>query len=420
MSIIKTYCRQLKEAQNDILSKKSIDDIIKIICEWANRWKKDTTLFDRYLKQEKHYPEEILDRGIKDFVSYITKDNLRKYLDSELYSAAILDEHDIDKNGRRLSLITPQLTGQFIAGNVPLLSWQSVLYCLLVKSSVLLKISQSETLWTNVLVETLIEIEPSLADCIKIIDWSSDDSDEWVRELCMETDAMIVYGSDSTIEHIRKSSTRHLNFIPYGHGFSIAIYDLNLNLEDKAENLALDTWMYYQKGCLSPHVAYVYNSDVELAHRFCEIVADKLDMLYSTYKQPKYEIDISAIHELNQRREMSMFYKHDKYWGDDNFKWTVIYSNDINFIESCTYSTIYIKPFNNFSYLKDVLTPYRSYLQTIAADNEIISNKNFSMIKAIGPNRICKPGFMQFPSFFWNNDGKSLLRSLVSFVDIET
>jgi len=91
-------------------------------------------------------------------------------------------------------------------------------------------------------------------------------------------DAVWAYGSDETLDAVRKSLPAGVRFHAHGSGIGVAVVDALNASRDAARALALDVVPFDQRGCLSPRAVVFVGSDAE-AHGFARLVAEELAAL---------------------------------------------------------------------------------------------------------------------------------------------
>jgi hypothetical protein len=88
-------------------------------------------------------------------------------------------------------------------------------------------------------------------------------------------DLVFAYGSDETLERIRRKLPEGVAFRPHGSGFGVAVVSARHAGVEAARALALDVVLFDQRGCLSPR-AVAFVGDEEEARAFAASVAEEL------------------------------------------------------------------------------------------------------------------------------------------------
>jgi acyl-CoA reductase-like NAD-dependent aldehyde dehydrogenase len=172
-----------------------------------------------------------------------------------------------------------------LAGNVFTAPVRGIFVPLLFGIPVLVKASSSDTIFPAMLRDALRSADAQLGAAIDVVVFPGGDID-CEAGLVELAEAVSVYGSDETVEVIaaRLGSTP---LIPHGHGTSVAYCGARALEEKQIANtiagLSLDICAYDQRGCLSPQIVYVeetqHMSTAELAERLAK---DGLDPMSAT------------------------------------------------------------------------------------------------------------------------------------------
>ncbi len=73
----------------------------------------------------------------------------------------------------------------------------------------------------------------------------------------MTGDLVMVFGSDETIEAVRRDVPPDVVVRGYGHGMGVGIVAAGAHLRSSAQALATDMLLFEQQGCLSPRLVVV-------------------------------------------------------------------------------------------------------------------------------------------------------------------
>lgn len=140
-----------------------------------------------------------------------------------------------------------------LPGNV-FTSWlPTAVTALLLGHKCFLKPSTQEPIMPRVWRQSVERVNPDLAKEIEIVPWRD--------ALYYQTDAMIVYGSDTTIDYLKRQVPAALPFVGYGHKISMAVV-----FKEASEMAELPRWLaeakpdielFHLQGCLSPQTLYV-------------------------------------------------------------------------------------------------------------------------------------------------------------------
>jgi hypothetical protein len=169
-----------------------------------------------------------------------------------------------------------EVIGVVLAGNVFVAALRGLALPLLVGAHVIAKTSTREGAFARAFQAALSQADRALGARLTVVQFSREDEDA-TRALCTGVDALSVYGSDETIEHLRQHCTS-TRVIPHGHGLSAA-YVARSALSSReqaartAERVALDISAYDQHGCLSPHFVLVEAGGAVEPQAFAQLLA---------------------------------------------------------------------------------------------------------------------------------------------------
>lgn len=329
----------------------------------------------------------------------------------ELGHEAILDDFQ-SYAGHRAMAFGPGTILHVISGNTPHAGLQSLMRGLLLRSRNLCKIPSAG----------LPEIElfrDALPDSLKSrVEISRELPPRWIEE----SDAVIVFGSDETVEHFRRLVRADQRFIAHGHKFSIGIVfdDPALATPPLA---ARDASLFDQQGCLSPHAFYVDESGGLSARKYAALLAREMERFNQTLPRSKISAQESAA-ILGMRSEHEFRAANGdavEIWkSPQGTDWTVIYDEGPRFTASCLNRVIFVKPLP--ANIDDIFprageSDARRHLSTVAIWPSIA--KNAKRLRPLGAIRICPIGSMQNPPFTWHQDGGQNLAPLVTWGDWE-
>ncbi len=174
-----------------------------------------------------------------------------------------------------------QLCAVVIAGNVVTGAARAVAWPLLFGWPVLAKASSHDSALAYLLERALTESDPELAGAYRAVDFAADDAPSAV--LFEQADIVSAYGSDATLRAIRDQLGANVAFIGHGHGLGAAVVArpaLELARAPlSARALAFDVAAYDQRGCLSPHVAWVEQGGAVSPESFAQLVFEELATL---------------------------------------------------------------------------------------------------------------------------------------------
>ena len=279
--------------------------------------------------------------------------------------------------------IAPETIVHIISGNTPHAAWQTLLHGLLLGSKNRLKLPS----------DVLLDFEKQLAQLPSslrvLIETSRNLPEHWLSE----AEALIVYGSDSTIRHFRELAPLEIPFIAHGHRLGIAL------IEEPSKEAALfaakDICEFDQNGCLSLQTIFVKDP-----HTFAPLLAEAIER-----ESPRAEISASehgAITNLRHEIRYLAAQEPAKYslWHSENStEWTIFLEDTPEISPSPGNRTVYLKPIEQWVDQKNQISGIG--LHPFRERDDLPSARIFPLGKA------------QHPPFGWAHDGVLPLRSLV-------
>lgn len=176
-----------------------------------------------------------------------------------------------------------QLCVVVLASNIAIGAARAVGFPLLFGWPVLAKTSSDDDPLARALAAALEACDPLLAAAYRVVTFDSER--EPLRAVLFEqADAVSVYGSDATLNAVRAQVGATVSFIGHGNGLGAAfvgrdaLCDLT-HARSVARELALDVAAYDQRGCLSPHVAWVERGGAIAPARLAELLFEELALL---------------------------------------------------------------------------------------------------------------------------------------------
>ena len=208
-------------------------------------------------------------KGFEGFLGEVRAADLLRLVELELGS---LDEF-VERGDLRSKALPPGTILHVVSGNSPHAGMQSLLRGVLLGSRNLVKVSKGAG--------AEIAAFASALDCgVKV---SEDLPDSWLDG----ADAVVVFGSDETVEHFRELVRPDQRFVAHEHKVSFSVV-LEADDPEAARLAARDVSLFDQQGCLSPHCVYVAGD----AKRFAEQLAVEMEQFDA--HTPRRELSLSS------------------------------------------------------------------------------------------------------------------------------
>lgn len=336
----------------------------------------------------------------------LAADDLRELVRLELGDPEMLDGfRPYGTHWARAKAVSPML--HIVSGNTPHAALQSLIRGLLIGAQN----------WVKLPREGLPEVERFVkrlpAALQARVNLAHELPPDWLRT----ARAVLVFGNDETLTHFRKRVGPSQRFLAHGHRLSLGIVFAD-DLLESIPHAAHDVSVFDQKGCLSPQVIYVKESEKLTARVYAEKLAEA--MAVHDLADPRGEITREeAVAIFNLRTNYQFRAAADprvQIWGSaGNDHWTVIYEDDPWFASSCLNRTIFVKPLPPD--LAATLEPVRLWLGAVGVWPA--RPEEAEWLASLGFSRICPLGKMQLPPASWHQDGGPVLTNLIEWVDFE-
>ncbi len=305
----------------------------------------------------------------------------------------------------------PRVTAVWLAGSIPPAAFSAIALPLLAGSAVYAKPSAADPVSARLFAESLREIDPGIAACLRI----GTDS-----KALDEADAVMAHGSDETIAAIRARVPLARPFFGYGHKLSLAFVGPGVDPTIAARSLALDVALWDGRGCLSPAWALVSDSPRGRAAELAHALAAALEELDESLPRGTLEAaEFAELLDLRARAAVREGTRLELAAGASS--WTVVLESFevrppagmLRFL-----SVIPIDGREGPARFVASLAPHLSCVGHAGCGEDIA--QIYAAAADAGASRLCPLGRMQLPPLDWSHDGQSPLRPLVHALDIES
>lgn len=337
------------------------------------------------------------------FLGEITADGLMELARAELGHEDALDRF-VPRGRNQARAVAPNNILHILSRNTPAAALQTLIRGLLLGSTNRCKLPTGGLPAMNEFVASLPE------NWRGSIELSEELPDAWLAE----ADAVIVFGSDQTIDRIHARVRPEQIFVPHGHKVSIALV-LDDPIFASAVPAARDVSVFDQQGCLSPIIIYVRESEELTVEAYAGHLAETMGAYAK--RHPPEPLTLSEANAIHAIREATTFRAANgeplKLHTSTDTTWTVIADRSAGIPESPLNRVIHVKPFQDSS----AVEPLRAHLSTVGIwPND---SEGAEIAARLGALRICPIGKMQQPPLTWHHDGRSPLADLVRWVDWE-
>lgn len=247
-------------------------------------------------------------------------------------------------------------------------------------------------------------LPPALSEKVELLPQHS-------QKIMQECDAVIVMGSDETVEAIYRETSWRQKFIPYGHKISCGILPMTNPSDARrwAVHAVRETLAYDQRGCLSPQ-CYLCTSQ-ETAEIFAKELAEEFEK--NAPKKTRSWEENAAIYLARMEAAAQ---GHRVYAVGEGNRWSVILQSDGAIISSgggCTIRVVWVKDF------AEALAPWQGWISAISIAQEGNLLAWGELAERVKASRVCQMGELQNPPISWRHDGMLRLGSLVRWIIVE-
>jgi hypothetical protein len=317
-------------------------EIIGFLDKVGSEWKTDAKV-RKAAGQSAKYLSDLLTNG-----------NLNLMLDTALRKKEALDGFVPLSSGKSYYHAQPRgLVVHWIAGNVPILGFVSVLQALLTKNVSLVKASSKSYEPFIAFLSSLAKVNmrsirgSEISKSIAVVLVEREDLENQER-MSLSADVRVVWGGREAVEFIQKLPRKMgAEDIIYGPKYSFAVIGrefLKEKMRDAAYRLAIDASVFDQYSCSSPHTAFVEGGREE-ALGFARELARQMDFVNKKLI-PKGETDPGKSMDILKLRSRYEF--TGDVFSSKNSDWTVIFSEEEGLAEACFSRVVFVRP------LKDI------------------------------------------------------------------
>lgn len=246
------------------------------------------------------YPESVVDSSLRDLFASLDAAGLQPW--------AAATEPAVPAGGGLVRRMPPSLALVISSGNIPGAALPSIAGCLVMGSAVIARPAEGEPVLLPLYAELLTQRLSGFARALAVAQWDAGDASV-SDPLLTAADAVILYGGEAAIESVRSSLSPETRFLGYGPRISFGVVAREalsrLALPRTAAALALDTALFDQQGCMSPHTFYVEAGGESTVDDLAVEVAAELERLRVRLpRRPLSPAEAAAIHRWRSEMEM--------------------------------------------------------------------------------------------------------------------
>ncbi|MES2307939.1 MAG: acyl-CoA reductase [Verrucomicrobiota bacterium] len=330
--------------------------------------------------------------------------DLEKWVQEELGSLDVLSS--FQKRGSRwVQAVAPERLLIVGAGNLVISLWQSILVGLILGSSLWVKPGSGTEKDLGLFLQ---KIPRKLRQKIEVLK-------RVPAELIPLADAVVVLGSDESIQEIQKQSHPKQRFIAYGHRTSAMWIGKLPPTEKLFDQVAQDICIYEQQGCLSPR--WIWLSPQVDETIFSKKLGEALNrwvtlhakLLRTNRLSPSQE---ALIYEL---RQTHIAIGNQVIASSKNLDWTIVHDRK-GMAEHTTLPRVIVIRSLSEKRIAQEFAWMSGDLSTVGVYSEMSHFLEQTFIRW-GASRFCPLGVMQHPPLNWLHDGRPSISDLVRWVE---
>jgi len=399
---VRSVASKLLAAREQGLRRRPIDELLGALSSAVEAWFSPDSEFrcrcESELPAATGFSPAMIRHGLPLMLAPLRGDAVGRLLDRELGSRVRLDH-----------LTSPGLILHIVAGNIPALAAAPLVLSLAIRSAALIKASHADEVFPSCFIESLRQVDESLAACAAALYWPGGRLD--IEAAAFDAaDLIVASGDDRTIADIARRVPNR--FIGHGHRISFAAIacEALADAAALAHRLAYDVALWDQQGCLSPQLAYVERGGALSVEQFAAVVAEQ---------SAKFADELSPRRLTRDEDAAIVGFRQEAEWravrGEEvtvfaspgDLRWTVVYDASAVFVPTPLNRTIWIKPVDALGELLTLLAPARAYLEAVGLCAPAHRCDELTdLLHRAGVHRVCPLGDMQRPDLSWRPGGR--------------
>lgn len=401
----------LLAAQRELVLR-PVDDVLAVLERVAERWLDHADPLRREAEERiaagTGLAPTMLRRGLDEQIRRLR--GIPELLDQDLGSREALDGFIWRAPGVLSRAWGPGLLTCVFSGNVPGTSAFDMALALALKSACLARPASEEPVFAELFARSVAEEDALLGRCLHVERWGY--AETWPYE---RAGAVMVYGSDQSVEAVRSLVPTGVRFVGHGHKISFAVVAREAANAETARRLAFDVAMYDQQGCVSPHMAFVERGGALAPGEFARACGEALAALQA--EMPRAALGQAEALALRTVRDEAEFAADAVYGSAGDLAWTVVHRETAAFEPSPLNRLLRTYGVDD---LAEVVAPYGGYLQTVGFAGPAERGTTLAeSLGALGVSRVCPVGRAQMPGALWRHDGRMTAGELVRWTEIE-
>jgi acyl-CoA reductase-like NAD-dependent aldehyde dehydrogenase len=306
----------------------------------------------------------------------------------------------------------PALALHVLAGNVPGVGVFGLMAALLAGIPSVVKPAAREPFLPALVVDSIVAVAPELRRVVALAPWRGGTA-ELDDAAMREADIVLAYGRDATLDRLAARGPRRL--LRFGERLSVALVARTATTRATARELAWQTALFDQQGCLSPQIVCVEETTVAETERFAATLAAELAALEQTLpRAPMTLAESAAVWRFIERQrwraqEGAAVVVH----GGDG-RPSVVCDRTATIAMSPTFRHLVLVPVADVPAAAEALRTLRGKIEAVAyAGPPDGLDAAAKVAAAADAHRLCPLERLQAPPFAWFQSGYPRLASLV-------
>jgi hypothetical protein len=351
-----------------------------------------------------------LDLLARAFPRLFPRPELRRLLRSQLGHVDAL-ERWIDQNGQRVRARAPKLIYHVCAGNLAISAQTSLAHGLLLGARNVIKLPSARE-DSSVRREITAFVHALPAPLRRLVRLES----KFKLAPFSQADVIVAFGSDATLEKLRRQLRAGQRFIGHGHALSLLWIEEPARLSSRqARACATDILTYDQMGCLSPQAIYV-PPRADLAGLAAKLTRALEAEWRRLPKKPARPLAVAA--RIEEARDIARALGQQLWLPPtSHLGWTLIHDPGPDFQTSPLHGVVYLRSGNEQRIGRE-LASVSGRISTVGVAGKT-SSRWEKLFLNLGVSRFCAAGRMQFPPLTWQHDGRPVLADLVTWAGAE-
>jgi acyl-CoA reductase-like NAD-dependent aldehyde dehydrogenase len=401
-----------REARRE-LQARSVDQILASLDRVADRFADPSDPLRQRAVEQIHQAtglaRPMVAEGLTDQVNRIR--GIGDLLDADLGSRYALDRFVDRAPGLKSRAFGPALLTCVFSGNVPGIPAFDMALALALKGSCLARPPKAEPYFAGIFKEAVAEVDEILGANLLVERWAHDDPAPY-----QAAEAVIAYGSDRSIDAIRRLVPPGTPFLGHGSRISFALICREAATVETARQLARDVAWYDQQGCVSPQIAFIERGGPLSPVAFAQAVGEELARL--AVEWPRAPLTLYEAAALRRERDEAEWSADALFAPATGLDWAVIHAERPRFHPSPLGR--FLRTFAIDEAAAVPLAGLGPLLQTVSVAAP--AERRLAVAEVLGrhgASRICPVGGAQRLHPAWHHDGRVTAAALVRWVDVE-